>query len=285
METIKQAGLKKLIREKEFSDPNLQISSILTSDLTAQEIVDSAAVIADTLPLLTEFLDKYGELSEKLEKCEKESKKIEQEKNETGPEPMIFWGVGVAIALYLILEQIVTVQQIIPAIVLLGIVCGLWWLGAKNSATGKTDSLNKAKQNIEPEIKALKQQIDNLAATDILKNATFGVSKLSALIIAAKLLTLADILNKMAVIVDDKDSTASARLLAMENLLYLVKKQEMDEKLLDESKRANDLAEERIKAIQDMENAVNLQTEYQIWQDRGYELGKINAAARLYQKK
>ena len=47
-------------------------------------------------------------------------------------------------------------------------------------------------------------------------------------------------------------------------------------------KRANDLAEEKVKAMKKVERAVNLQTEYQIWQDRGYELGKLSAASRLY---
>ena len=235
---------------------------------------------------LNEFLKKYDDLSEKLKKQEEERKKMEEEsknlKTGTGIFPGIVFCVGLMTVLGL--EKGKPLQTLLFSI-LLGIGCLMWYLWAKSNATQKANNLmEEAKNRITPEINALKHQIENLSATNILKGATFGVSKLSALIVAQRLISLGDILKKMAVIVDDKDSTSSNRLLAMENYLYLLKKQEMDEQLLDETKRANDLEEERIKAIQDVESAVNLQTEHQIWQDRGFELGKINAASRLYQK-
>lgn len=288
--TLKARGIKGLLKEKEFSDPDFEISSILTSDLTAQEIVGGMAVIADTLPLLTEFLNKYGELSEKLKECEKKDKSIVEQanniKNGFWLAPVIFLMVGISCYYSFSAHQMISEQQALWGAFLWCSGCVCWFFLSRASLHERANTmLLEKKSQLEPEIHALKQQITDLSATDILKNATFGVSKLSALFIVKNLLALADILNKMAVIVGDKDSTASARLLAMENLLYLVKKQEMDEKLLDESKRANDLAEEKVKAMQKVERAVNLQTEYKIWQDRGGEvgeLGKILAASRLY---
>ena len=287
METIKEVGLKKIIAQKEFSDPNLQISNLLTSDLTAEEILESLVVIHSLYKPLNEFLDKYEELSEKLKKQEEERKKMEEEskslKTGTGFIPGIVFWVGLGVALCLKEEKMVQTQIVLPFSILLGIGCLIWYLWAKSNATQKANNLvEEAKNRITPEINALQHQIENLPATNILKNATFGVSKLSALIIAQRLISLGDILKKMAVIVDDKNSTPSNRLLAMENYLYLLKKQETDEQLLDETKRANDLAEERIKAMKNMENAVNLQTEYQIWQDLGSEAGKATVAHRLY---
>ncbi len=288
--TIKAMGMEKIIMCQEFSAPNLQISRLLTSDLTAEEILESLVVIHNLYGPLNEFLKKYEGLTEKLKGQEEECKKIAEEsknlKTGTGFIPGIVFWVGLGVALVLKEKQLLQIQIVLPFCILLGIGCLIWYLGAKSNATQKANNLVKeAKNRIEPEINALKHQIENLPATNILKNATFGVSKLSALIIAQRLISLGDILKKIAVIVDDKNSTPSNRLVAMENYLYLLKKQEMDEQLLDETKRANELAEERIKAIKDMENAVNLQTEYQIWQDRGYELGKISAASRLYEKK
>lgn len=289
METIKQVGLEEIITQKEFSDPSFQLHSILTSDLTAKEIMESLVVIHNLYGPLNEFLKKYDDLSEKLKKQEEEGRKIEEESKSlkigTGLFPgIVFWG-GSGVALCFKKEELIQTQIVLLFCVLLGIGCFMWYLWIKSNATQKANSLvEEAKNRITPEINALKHQMENLPATNILKNATFGVSKLSALVIAQRLISLGDILKKMAVIVDDKNSTPSNRLLAMENYLYLLKKQEMDEQLLNETKRANDLEEERIKAIQDVESAVNLQTEYQIWQDRGFELGKINAASRLYQK-
>lgn len=286
METIKQVGLKEIITQKEFSDPSFQLHSILTSDLTAKEIMESLVVIHNLYGPLNEFIKKYDGLSEKLEEQEEEGRKVEEESKSlkigTGIFPgIVFW---VGLMTVLALEKGKPFQTLLFSI-LLGIGCLMWYLWAKSNATQKANNLmEEAKNRITPEINALKHQIENLSASNILKGATFGVSKLSALIIAKRLIQLDTVLQKMLVIITDKETTTSNRLLTMENYLYLLKKQEMDEQLLNETKRANDLEEERIKAIQDVESAVNLQTEYQIWQDRGFELGKINAASRLYQK-
>lgn len=281
METIKGIGLKSIISQAEFSDPSFQIHSILSSDLTAQEIEDSLAVIQGLYQPLTEFLNKYGELAEKLKEKEDELKAQEEEKN-TEILPAMLGVVGLLTPFVLGFPS----NIIIPFFIFWGIGCLGLWVFLVNSAKEQQKSLLEQKEKLLlPEIKQIKKQINDLPGTKLLKDATFGVSMLSALVVSKRLISLSTILQKMLIIAGDKESTPSNRLLAMENYLYLLKKQETDEQLLDESKRANDLAEERIKAMGDLENAINLQTEYQIWQDRGYELGKVSAASRLYEKK
>lgn len=288
METIKQVGLKKIIDQPEFSAPSFQIHSILTSDLTEQEITDSLRVIGEMYAPLAEFINKYEELSEKLKKCEQECEiKKEEIKNTGGVNGLVFLLIlPFAIAMQVLYKNIGS-SWLIAVVSILFIFCLIMSYSILEEVSSKqVNELNaEIQKNMEPQIKTLKQQINNFSATKLLKNASFGVSALSAVIISKHLINLETILQKMLVIASDKKITASNRLLTMENYLYLLKKQDMDEKLLDETKRANALAEERIKAMQDMENAVNLQTEYQIWQDRGFELGKVNAASRLYQKK
>ena len=287
--TIKDRGFRNIITQKEFSSLDFNVNVILTSDLTASEIEESLIIIQEMKTPLSRFMVQYTELSDKLEKNEAEYKRIEEEsKNLTmgvGFFPGLIWWICLGVTVILGEKKILDVPTIVVLMIVVSFGCVSYYLWARENAEQEANSLiHEAQDSIEPAIRSLKQQITSLPATAFLKNTNYGVSLLSAYLINKRLIQLEPILRKMLIIASDKETTASGRLLAMENYLHLLKKQEMDEKLLNESRRANELAEERIKAIQDMENAVNLQTEYQIWQDRGYELGKLSAASRLYQK-
>ena len=310
METIKQVGLKKLINSEEFSDPFLDVQNCLSSDLTAQEIEESLAVIKITLEQLTEFIEKYDELSKKLnsyeekltaKKADMESlKKQFKEREETikkhkqakeNKKDYSLWnailsclGFGTSRDEQLSDELSETSDSI----------------SYREQYSSQENALLKEIGNIESNIAFLKQQKKNLFIADAFRNAPFEVNSANAFFISNHLKKLESILRKMHIIATDKDITASARLLAMENLLCLLNKQEIDkksfnenqfankrandlnEKLLNETKRANELAEERIKTMQQMEHAVNLQTEFQIWSDLGSEAGKATVAHLLY---
>ena len=69
--TIKSMGLKKIVTQPRFSSPDFQINTLLTSDLTSEEIVESLKVIVEMKDPLMEFIKKYEDLSEKLESNEK----------------------------------------------------------------------------------------------------------------------------------------------------------------------------------------------------------------------
>ena len=279
MQTIKEAGLKNLLSQPEFSDVDFDVSTILTSDLTAQEIEDSLSVIRSCLIPIAEFLNKYDDLSEDLDKKEKNAKKIEQEKDTesaAGTGPLIACLIGVFFLLFLLFTKELNKQIAIPLIIIWGSIFGIWWLLAKTSAPKQIELLNKTKQKTLQEINSLKQQIDNLSLINYIRNSKYGVCKLSGLLFAQHLIQLEPILKKMLVIANDKDSTVSNRLLAMENLLYLMQKQKMDKEMLEENRRAN---EERTQAIRDVENAVRVQTDLQYWQGQGNEQFVINAYA------
>lgn len=272
MQTIKEAGLKNLLNQPEFSDVDFDVSTILTSDLTAQEIEDSLSVIKSCLIPIAEFLNKYDNLSEELDKKEKNVKRIEQEKDTesaAGTGPLIMCLVGVFFFLFLLFTKELNKQIAIPLIIIWGSIFGSWWLLAKTAAPKQIELLNKSKQKTLQEINSLKQQIDKLSLINYIRNSKYGVSKLSGLLFAQHLIKLEPILKKMLVIANDKDSTASNRLLAMENLLYLMQKQKMDKEMLEDNRRAN---EERVQAIRDVENAVRVQTNMQYWQGQGNKL-------------
>lgn len=280
MQTIKEAGLKNLLNQPEFSDVDFDVSTILTSDLTAQEIEDSLSVIKSLFDPIAEFLNKYDNLSEDLDKKEKNAKRIEQEKDTqsgAGTGPLIACLIGVLFLLFSLFTTELDKQTAIPLIIIWGSIFGIWGLLAKTSAPKQIELLNKSKQKTLQEINSLKQQIDNLSLINYIKNSKYGVCKLSGLLFAQHLINLEPILKKMLVIANDKDSTASNRLLAMENLLYLIQKQKMDKEMLEDNRRAN---EERIQAIRDVENAVRVQTDLQYWQGQGNEQFVINAYAR-----
>ncbi len=280
MQTIKEAGLKNLLNQPEFSDVDFDVSTILTSDLTAQEIEESLSVIRSLFDPIADFLNKYDNLSEDLDKKEKNAKKIEQEKDTesaAGTGPLIACLIGVFFLLFLLFTKELNKQIAIPLIIIWGSIFGIWWLLAKTSAPKQIELLNKSKQKTLQEINSLKQQIDKLSLINYIRNSKYGVCKLSGLLFAQHLLQLEPILKKMLVIANDKDSTASNRLLAMENLLYLMQKQKMDKEMLEDNRRAN---EERIQAIRDVENAVRVQTDLQYWQGQGNEQFVINAYAR-----
>lgn len=280
MQTIKEAGLKNLLNQPEFSDVDFEVSTILTSDLTAQEIEDSLSVIRSCLIPIAEFLNKYDDLSGELDKKEKNVKRIEQEKDTesvVGTGPLIACSIGVFFLLFSLFTKELNKQTAIPLIIIWGSICGIWWLLAKTAVPKQIELLNKTKQKTLQEINSLKQQIDNLSLTNYIRNSKYGVCKLSGLLFAQHLIKLEPILKKMLVIANDKDSTASNRLLAMENLLYLMQKQKMDKEMLEDNRRAN---EERIQAIRDVENAVRVQTDQQYWQWQGNEQFVINANAR-----
>lgn len=74
MQTIKEAGLKNLLNQPEFSDVDFNASTILTSDLTVQEIEESLSVIRSLFDPIADFLNKYDNLSEDLDKKEKTRK-------------------------------------------------------------------------------------------------------------------------------------------------------------------------------------------------------------------
>lgn len=280
MQTIKEAGLKNLLNQPEFSDVDFDVSTILTSDLTAQEIEESLSVIRSLFDPIADFLNKYDNLSEDLDKKEKNAKKIEQEKDTesaAGTGALIACLIGVFFLLFLLFTKELNKQIAIPLIIIWGSIFGIWWLLAKTSAPKQIELLNKSKQKTLQEINSLKQQIDKLSLINYIRNSKYGVCKLSGLLFAQHLLQLEPILKKMLVIANDKDSTASNRLLAMENLLYLMQKQKMDKEMLEDNRRAN---EERIQAIRDVENAVRVQTDLQYWQGQGNEQFVINAYAR-----
>ena len=280
MQTIKEAGLKNLLNQPEFSDVDFDVSTILTSDLTAQEIEESLSVIRSLFDPIADFLNKYDNLSEDLDKKEKNAKKIEQEKDTesaAGTGPLIACLIGVFFLLFLLFTKELNKQIAIQLIIIWGSIFGIWWLLAKTSAPKQIELLNKSKQKTLQEINSLKQQIDKLSLINYIRNSKYGVCKLSGLLFAQHLLQLEPILKKMLVIANDKDSTASNRLLAMENLLYLMQKQKMDKEMLEDNRRAN---EERIQAIRDVENAVRVQTDLQYWQGQGNEQFVINAYAR-----
>lgn len=185
--------------------------------------------------------------------------------------------VGVFFFLFLLFIKEINKQTAIPLIIIWGSILGIWGLIAKTAAPKQIALLNKSKQKTLQEINSLKQQIDKLSLINYIRNSKYGVCKLSGLLFAQHLLQLEPILKKMLVIANDKDSTASNRLLAMENLLYLMQKQKMDKEMLEDNRRAN---EERIQAIRDVENAVRVQTDLQYWQGQGNEQFVINAYAR-----
>lgn len=280
MQTIKEARLKNLLNQPEFSDVDFNASTILTSDLTVQEIEESLSVIRSLFDPIAEFLNKYDNLSEDLDKKEKNAKRIEQEKDTestAGTGPLIMCLVGVFFFLFLLFIKEINKQTAIPLIIIWGSILGIWGLIAKTAAPKQIELLNKSKQKTLQEINSLKQQIDKLSLINYIRNSKYGVCKLSGLLFAQHLLQLEPILKKMLVIANDKDSTASNRLLAMENLLYLMQKQKMDKEMLEDNRRAN---EERIQAIRDVENAVRVQTDLQYWQGQGNEQFVINAYAR-----
>lgn len=282
MQTIKEAGLKNLLSQPEFSDIDFDVSTILTSDLTAQEIEDSLSVIRSCLIPIAEFLNKYDDLSEELDKKEKNVKRIEQEKNTqstAGTGQLVASLIGVCSFFLLLHTTGFSKQTAIPFVLIIawGSIFGIWGLISTTAAPKQIELLNKTKQKTLQEINSLKQQIDNLSLTNYIKNSKYGVCKLSGLLFAQHLIKLEPILKKMLVIANDKDSTESNRLLAMENLLYLIQKQKMDKEMLEDNRRAN---EERIQAIRDVENAVRVQTDQQYWQWQGNEQFVINANAR-----
>ena len=284
--TIKSMGLKKIVTQPRFSSPDFQINTLLTSDLTSEEIVESLKVIVEMKDPLMEFIKKYEDLSEKLESNEKkyDVKKKDAENMGEWDWAIFYAGIPALIIVTLLYKGKVIPNFIMAVIIGLLSAVGLVWgyLTIKSDSQKRSNELLKECEDISSVINALKQEIKNLSGVKLLKNAFFGVSTLSALFISKRLLNLSDILQKMLIIAEDKENTASARLLAMENFLYLVRKQAMDEKLMDETKRANDLAEEKIKEMQKVRDAVNLQTEYQVWQDLGAEANKASVAHRLF---
>lgn len=282
MQTIKEAGLKNLLNQPEFSDVDFDVSTILTSDLTAQEIEDSLSVIRSLFDPIAEFLNKYDKLSEDLDKKEKNAKKTEQEKenlqSNSGLIPVVLGVLGFgAAAMILQSGNITTVRTFIPLLILLEMGCGIWKFLSTAATAKKIMAIEISEPKLKQEINSLKQQIDKLSLINYIRNSKYGVCKLSGLLFAQHLLQLEPILKKMLVIANDKDSTASNRLLAMENLLYLMQKQKMDKEMLEDNRRAN---EERIQAICDVENAVRVQTDLQYWQGQGNEQFVINAYAR-----
>ena len=193
------------------------------------------------------------------------------------------------------------------SIPIMGIYTGLILIGAISiiSKISKSDNrekmdlqnekigLEKRLQEINRNKKQTEQEKESLIKRSGLENARWGANTISAQSYENKLRELEELLLKMKIILTDDKETASGRLIQLEKFLYFVnKKYKMlaeQQKATDYAKQQADYAQEQLRetqkqvqAMKNLENAVNLQTEYQIWQDLGSEAGKATVAHRLY---
>lgn len=222
MKTIKKIGLKKIITQKEFSEPTFQLHRILTSDLTSTEITDSLRVAQEILVPLSEFINQYDVLSAQVAELKKQlsdnKQGIEKMRKRTGLFPLLCWVGGLGIIL-----TIAPKKDIPICIALLGLGCVAGWIYLLALAAKKAEKLVIEQDSLSHKISLYEKQIGQLRGAKLLKNAAFGVSTLSAMIIRKRLINLETVLQKMLILVNDTEGTGGNSLLAMENYLRLLK--------------------------------------------------------------
>lgn len=295
--TIKNGGLKDVLKGFYLANQNFNIANILTTDLTLSEIDSSLELIEQSkldierkrhkLEDLTQqqlsLENKRAKLEETLEQYEPKIKELNESISREDYSSLIVmvivfigiilsgcvWAHSNKISLHLILLSAIPVTAIVLSFMVLSV-------KKKNLNLRKLlierDDLNSIlkstyedKKLLESEKERLNHSMENEVSSTLL-NASY-----------VRLGELKDVLVKMRAILADTHESQANRLLALEKLIYFVNKKHSDAELLAEQQKATEYAKEQAQyareqaeetrklaqATRDVEEAVRKQTEFQ----------------------
>lgn len=287
--TIKNIGLEKILDIFDFSNPNFNLSTILTTDLSLEEIESNLVIIQSKCKHLNEFkricqqtADKAYQLEEDIKNLENQKQNLENQIQQTGGTSLVviisylFASIGLGILIFnnLHFTNQIPLVTYVSFIFIFGVF--LITKMSKSENEEKTSqqiekgSLEKRLQETISDKKQLEQEINNLIKESGLRN-----SKLTSYYIHSyemKLRELEEILQKMKIILTDNKETKSGQLILLEKLLYFVNKKYTDEEMLREQQKATDYAKEQLvetqsqaQALQEVKEEIRKQTEFQAY--------------------
>lgn len=300
--TIKKGGLKNILNKLYLADANFNILSILTADLTISEIDESLELIQIAKTNYKHFINQRQIL---LERSSSLNKKITKVENKINIQNQVIDSKGSPLTSTLIFFVILIFCGIgaflygMPTPVVLGgmlclIVIGFFFLlplGKQKKLELKR--LQEEKLYLKNDLQTLEDEQENLNEEESKIAIAYGLDEGATPELVnvsnARLLELENILQKMKNILITTPRNSSEQILALEQLLYLLNKKYIEEKMLSEQQKATtyakeqadyarqqaDSAQEQVQAIKDLETAINIQTDMQYWQ--GQEHGQSAA--------
>ena len=279
--TIKNGGLKDVLKGFYLANQNFNIANILTTDLTVSEIDSSLELIEQSkldierkrhkLEDLTQqqlsLENKRAKLEETLEQYEPKIKELNESISREDYSSLIvmvivFIGIILSGCVWAHSNKISLHLILLGAIPAIAIVLSFMVLSVKKKNLNlrklliERDDLNSIlkstyedKKLLESEKERLNHSMENEVSSTLL-NASY-----------VRLGELKDVLVKMRAILADTHESQANRLLALEKLIYFVNKKHSDAELLAEQQKATDYAREQAYYAQEQAKYAQQQAE------------------------
>lgn len=293
--TIKGGGLPTILKGLYLADYKFNIAKILTTDLTTEEIDTSLESIEQAKIKYKDFVRQYNTLEAKIkaledpiQDMEEKGKSLKDNISSSGSAPFIVAYVFGIITLlvvggYMKMEGIFPLSVILCGTILIALIGLVFLTTLINKENRNLFQLQAEKKDIENAIRGLRDDRKNMDREKKYLAKSYGLTRdANPVVVNAcgnRIVELEDVLKKMKSVLMDHQESQSKKLLALEQLIYIVDKKYNDSLILEEQRKATDYAREQVEyakeqaeearrqteATRNVEEAIRKQTEFQAY--------------------
>lgn len=261
-QTIKNGDLQNIIDKMYLANSKFNIVNILSSDLTVSEIDNSLETITQAKIKYKEIVSNYKSFAEKNNILEKKLLDLENTKEElknkltlqskdvsNNNSSSYLWGICVLSSIIALINIDSKIGKFALFVCISSIIIITLSKLLIHKENINIDNSKEEREKIESTIKALNINRKDIKQEQEALRKSYNLEKnITPLRVNAsyiKLFELENVLKKMKVILMDPKETSSNKIIALENLLYLINKKYIDEQMLDEQKKATNYAEQQ----------------------------------------
>ncbi|MBO5012223.1 MAG: hypothetical protein J6C49_07275 [Elusimicrobiaceae bacterium] len=245
--TIKYTGLQAIIENGVIYNNEYDIEDTLSDDLTAEEITTAQATIEANIPHIREVVEKGIELTEKINKISAQIETLTVQAEFSILKTVLRI---VRISFFVMLFGGIWTAVIIAKLcnsphgdIIFLVVCSLILLFIISANIFKAWKQYLHSKKAKSELNTLEQELITVnEEKNKLLHTIRAHSVQEAITGAIQLGKLADLLQKLYLIITDTQNSQTERLLAIENFFYLLHKKKIDRELVNEAKKTTSFA-------------------------------------------